>query len=427
MMISILVPLFLGVPIAVTLGGSGLVWLVILNPAHLRGAGYALWNIADNYILISVPLFLLMGEIIQRSDIAQRFYRAMSLWLRWLPGGLLHANIGACGVFSAVSGSSVATAATIGTAAIPNLMALGYDRRLIFGTLAAGGTLGILIPPSIPLIIYAALVEVSLGRLFIAAAVPGLMMLVLFAAYIGWRAWRDPAVSPPVPLDETRTRRRELLGSIGDVLPVLAIILVVLGGIYFGWATPTEVAALGVLIALVVAAAYRRLTWTVIRESVVAAVTFTSMLMFVIIGAHIFSYALFAWGMTREATSWVADLAVAPVVVLGVIVLIYLVLGMFIDALSMMVLTLSVVFPIVTGLGYDPVWFGVVLVMLLEIGLITPPVGINLYTIQGLIPGLTNVLEVARGALPFVLLLLIGVGLLVAFPDIALWLPRQMY
>lgn len=427
MALTILVPLFLGIPIAVTLGGSGLLWLLLLDPAHLRGAGYALWNTADNYILISVPLFLLMGEIVQRADIAQRFYRAMGLWLRWLPGGLLHANVGACAVFSAVSGSSVATAATIGTAAIPNLQDLRYDKRMILGTLAAGGTLGILIPPSIPLIIYAALVEVSLGRLFIAAAIPGLVMVGLFTLYIMWRALRDPSLAPMVPTEGGRGLGREMFASLGDVLPVLLIIAVVLGGIYFGWATPTEVAALGVLIALVVAAAYGQLSWAMFRDSVTTAVTFTAMLMFVIIGAQIFSYSLFAWGVAREVATWVAALSVPPVVVLGYIVAMYLVLGMFIDALSMMVLTLSVVFPIITGLGYDPVWFGVVLVILLEIGLITPPVGINLYTIQGLVPGLASVLEVAMGALPFVVLLLIGVALLVVFPGLALWLPAQMY
>ncbi len=422
--LTVLLPLVIGVPIAVTLGGSGLLWIALLDPNLLRGAGHAVWNTAENYVLISIPLFILMGELIERANFANRFYDAVSLWLRPIPGGLLHANIAACSLFSAVSGSSVATAATIGKAAIPSLERLKYDRRLTLGSLAAGGTLGILIPPSIPLIIYAALVEVSLGQLVVAAIIPGVMMALIFSGYLWIMAWRRPEMAPRLG---GRPDVAALLRSLGAMLPLFFIIGIILCGIYFGWATPTEVAALGVLAAAGLALIQRQLTWPVIRDSVVATVRFTAMLMLVIIGAQIFSFAIFSWGVNYDISDWIAGLEYPRLAILGVVIAIYLLLGMFIDAISMMVLTLSVVFPIILKLEYDPIWFGIVLVILLEIGLITPPVGMNLYTIQALDPARISLGEVTRGALPFVGLLLAGIALLIAFPSIALWLPSLMF
>ena len=427
MAISILLPLLLGVPIAVALGAPGLLWLLWLDPenlAYVRGAANALWNTAENYTLMSVPLFILMGELMQRTDISRRFYHAVSACLWRLPGGALHSNIATCAVLSAVSGSSVATAAMVGAAAIPSLLELKYDRKLIFGTLAAGGTLGVLIPPSIPLIIYAALVEQSVGQLFIGALIPGLMMAGLFFLYVLWRSWRlGRAGAPnPQPVVEMSTLR-----IVADMAPFGSIFAVVFGGLYMGWATPTEIAGVGVLIALVTALVYRQLRWSAIWDALVSSVNVTSVIMFVVIGAQIFSYALFSWGVTRSVAEWTAGLPYPAVAILGCIIVMYLILGMFIDSISMMVLTLGVVFPVITNLGYDPIWFGVVLVLLIEIGLITPPVGINLFTIQAVVPNQTTVMEVARGSLPFVFLLLGGVGLLVLFPELVLWLPRTAF
>ena len=424
--LSILLPLVLGIPIAVSLGAAGVAWLVALDPErliYLKGVANALWNTADNYTLMSVPLFILMGELMQRSDVSRRFYFAVSHFLRWLPGGALHSNIAACAVLSAVSGSSVATAAMVGAAAIPSLMQLRYDRRMIFGTLAAGGTLGVLIPPSIPLIIYAALVEESVGRLFLAAVVPGVLMTAIFILYVLWRNWglrRDDAQT--LGYGDVSN-----LALLVDIMPFAAILTCILGGLYLGWATPTEVAGLGAAVALATAAAYGNLNLRLIRESVVSTVRVTATIMFVVIGAQIFSYALFSWGVTHAVSEWTSGLEVAPIVVLLGLIVMYLILGMFIDPISMMVLTLGVVFPVIVSLGYDPIWFGVLLVLLIEIGLITPPVGINLFTIQSIVPGLTTVGEVARGAFPFVLLLLLGIALIVAFPEIVLWLPRMAY
>jgi len=428
MALSIVVPLLLGFPIAAALGIPGLLWLVWLEPVNLvyvRGAANALWNTAENYTLLSVPLFILMGEIMQRTDVSRRFYRAISACLWRLPGGALHANIATCSVMSAVSGSSVATAAMVGAAAIPSLIQLNYDRRLIFGTLAAGGTLGVLIPPSIPLIIYAALVEESVGKLFMGALIPGLLMAALFFLYVLLRGWmmQRTGEAKPLRLEDAPSG----LAIVGDMLPFAAIFAVVLGGLYLGWATPTEVAGIGVMIALATAAAYGQFRFAALWEALQSAASVTAIILFVVVGAQMFSYALFSWGVTRAVAEWTAELPVPPLVLFGCIVVMYLILGMFIDSISMMVLTLGVVFPVILQLGYDPVWFGVVLVILIEIGLITPPVGINLFTIQAVVPNLTTVMEVARGSLPFVFILLTGIVLLVAFPELVLWLPRVAF
>ncbi len=425
MTLTLLVPLLVGIPIAVALGGSGLIWLIALDPNYLRGVGHSIWNGATSEVLTSVPLFILMGELVQRSGLASRFYDAVSLWLRRLPGGLFHANIAATSVFSAVSGSSVATAATIGMVALPNLERLNYDRRMTLGSLAAGGTLGILIPPSIPLIVYGALVETSVGKLFMAALLPGIVMALIFSLYIAIKVLLRPGLAPRATGPGPTLAQR--LTSLGQMAPLLLVVVVILGGIYLGWTTTTEAAASGTLVTCLMALVQGRLRWAMLRDSLVSAIRFTSMLMFVIFGAQVFSFAVFSWGITGEMGRWIGGLDYPPLAILMIILLIYLVLGMFIDALSIMIMTLSILYPIILQLHYDPIWFGVVLVLLLEIGLITPPVGLNLYTIQALQPGRVAMKEVSLGAFPFVLLLLAGVALLIAFPDIALWLPRQMF
>ncbi len=425
MTLTLLAPLLVGIPIAIALGGSGLIWLIALDPNYLRGVGHAIWNGATSDVLTAVPLFILMGELVQRTGLASRFYDAVSLWLRRLPGGLFHANIAATSVFSAVSGSSVATAATIGMVALPNLERLKYDRRMTLGSLAAGGTLGILIPPSIPLIIYGALVETSVGKLFVAALLPGVAMALLFSGYIAVKVLLRPGLAPRAAAQPPTLRER--LHSLAQMAPLLVVVVMILGGIYLGWTTTSEAAALGTLATLLMAALQRRLRWAMVRDSLISAIRFTAMLMFVILGAQIFSFAVFSWGITSEMGRWIGGLDYPPLAILLIIAAIYLVLGMFIDALSIMIMTLSILYPIIVQLHYDPIWFGVVLVILLEIGLITPPVGLNLYTIQALQPGKVSIKEVSAGAFPFVLLLLAGVALLIAFPDIALWLPRQMF
>ncbi|MCW5886845.1 MAG: TRAP transporter large permease subunit [Anaerolineales bacterium] len=424
MFAGLIVALVAGLPIAVALGGVGLIAVALLNPMVLAGAAHAVWNSTNSYTLVAVPLFILMGNVIQRSELSLRFYRAVVIWLRWLPGGLLHAAIAATGVFSAISGSSVATAATIGAATIPDLKRLGYNMRLSAGTLAAGGTLGILIPPSVALIIYGALAEVSVGKLFLAGVIPGIAYLAMFSFYILVRSLLNPQLAPPVRTGE-RIPAAERLHSVFDMLPVLLIMILVLLSIYLGWATPTEVAAVGSGISILVGFVLGRLTMDGLRDCITETVRFTSMILFVIVGAQIFSYALFSWNITHLAVEHVLGSNLSPHGVLAIIVGVYLVLGLFIDAISMMILTLGVVYPIITNLGFDPIWFGIVLVILLEIGLISPPVGMNLYTIRAMVPE-QSLTSVALGSLPFVVILLSGVVILVLFPEIALWLPNAM-
>jgi tripartite ATP-independent transporter DctM subunit len=412
--------LVLGLPIGLVLGATGLFWLTVKNPVLLGGAARAVMNLSTSDVLLSLPLFILMGLIVQKSDVARKFYSAVALWLRGLPGGLLHTNIAVCSMFSAISGSSVATAATVGSTAIPTLLNLKYDKKLMSGSLAAGGTLGILIPPSIPLIVYGATVQESIGQLFIAATMPALMMIGLFSIYILIRALLNPGLAPVPP--QARITTGERLRSILDLLPLTVVAVVVIGGIYRGWTTATEAAALGLATATLVAAVTRSLTLRMLREALLEAVSLTAVLMFIVVGATVFSFAIFSWSINSTMANMVADLPLSPLTIMLMIAALYVVLGMFIDPLSLLLMTVSVMVPIIVELGYDPIWFGVVLVILIEIGMITPPVGMNLFTIQAISPrGALSIREVSAGSLPFVGLMMILCIILILFPGIVLW------
>lgn len=412
-----------GVWIAFALGMVGMIGLYVYSGGSpFAIIGFVGWNTINSFVLIAVPLFIFMGEIIFRSGLSMRLYRALWAWLHRLPGGLLQSNILACTIFAAISGSSVATAATIGTVAIPEMKRRGYDLKMIFGSLAAGGTLGILIPPSIAFIIYGAMVQESVADLFIAGVVPGLMLSGIFMAYIALRVAFQPHLAPTV--QEQVTWRARLL-AIRDSIPVLALMALVLGGIYTGVATPTEAAALGATGAIIVSLVYRELNLQALRESAMGTVRTTCMLLFIIVGAQIMSFSLVNANIPRQLTGWLASLNISDLMLLILIYLLYTVLGMFIDGLSMMLLTLPIIYPVVLHLGLNPIWFGVVLVILIELGLITPPVGLNLYVIHG-ISGGRPISEVIIGSLPYTFLMLLGLALLTAFPDLALWLPAQM-
>lgn len=416
MIAGLIVLLLWGVPVAMALGIVGIVGIVANNPAYLLGVGHAVWNTVDNYVLLSVPLFVLMGELFQRSNLAMKFYRAACLWIAWLPGGLLHSNIAACSIFAAVSGSSVATAATIGSIAIPEMDRQGYNRRKVMGSLAAGGTLGILIPPSIPLILYGAIVEASVGKLFMAGIFPGILLTLAFSAYI--------LLSNLKKGSYPRAERFDLkpaIASIGDLIPLAVLIFVVLGSIYMGIATATEAAAVGVLGTLGLTLYYKSFSWPMLLESVRSTTRFTSIILFIVIGAQIFSYSMFNFGATEDIKDWVVTLKADPLLIVGGVLVVYLILGMFVDAISMMVLTLAFTHPLVLAMGYDTIWFGIVLVITLEIGLITPPVGLNLFTIQTVAPKGVKVSEIAAGSLPYVLIMIGALAVFTLFPQIILW------
>jgi len=416
-MVVLLVLLFaIGVPVAVALGTVGIVGILMIGPRYLPAVGNAVWNTMDNYVLLSVPLFVLMGELFQRSNLAFAFYRAASRWVAWLPGGLLHSNIFACSLFSAISGSSVATAATIGAIAVPEMERLGYNRRKVFGSLAAGGTLGILIPPSIPLILYAALVDASVGKLFAAAIVPGVMLTICFLLHI--------LVSSLLVRSGPAAERfvlREALAAVGDLIPIALLIVVVLGSIYLGIATPTEAAAVGVCGTILLMLGFRVFRWSHFLEAVKNTTRFTGLIFFIVIGAQIFSFAVFRSGAPRELQDWIAQVEPSPALLLTGIMVAYLILGMFVDAISIMVLTVSIVHPLIVAIGYDTIWFGVVLVVTLEIGLITPPLGLNLFTIQATTRGAATIGEISKGALPYVCIMILFLAALTAFPQLVLW------
>ncbi|MGE0716787.1 MAG: TRAP transporter large permease [Alphaproteobacteria bacterium] len=417
-----LVLLLGGVWIAVSLGAAGVFGLWLVKPALLGGLESVVWNTVNSFVLTAVPLFLFMGAVILHSGISVRFYRSLSLWLNRVPGGLAQANIAACSIFSALCGSSVATAAAVGSIAIPEMKKRGYGIRPTTGTLAAGGTLGILIPPSIPFIIYGSTVGESVGKLFIAGIVPGFLMAGIFMVFLAIQARFIPE---QLPSTSERVPWGLRLRALGDLIPVVALIALVMGGIYAGVMTPTEAAGVGAAGAMAVAALYGGLSLDVLRRSLLDAVRTNAMILFIVVGAQIISFALVSAGIPRAIVAGINALGAAPYVILLLVVIMYLVLGCLVDALSLMLLTLPVVHPIMMAAGFDPVWFGVILVILLEIGLVTPPVGMNLFVIQGMAE--TSLGEVARGSLPYVLLLLAGVGMLTAFPGIALWLPQQLY
>jgi C4-dicarboxylate transporter DctM subunit len=420
---SLAIMLMVGQWTAFALGITGVLVLYLSKGVIGLGAlSSVVWNNANSYILIAVPMFLLMGEIILRSGVSGHFYRGVVVLLGRLPGGLLHANIASCAVFSAVSGSSVATAATVGTVAIPEMLKRGYEPKTVFGSLAAGGTLGILIPPSIIMVLYGALVEESIARLFMAGVLPGLLMAGVFMVFIAVLLLIKPHFAPP---REARDGQGSRIADVVHILPVVGLLIVVLGGIYAGIATPTEAAAIGAAGAIVLAVGYGNFTRRVFTESLMATVKTTCMVTLIIIGAQILSTALTYSGVSRSVSEWILGMGLSKWEFFLVLVVLYLVLGCFVDGISMIYMTLPVLLPVVKAFGFDLVWFGVVLTVLIELGQITPPVGLNLFTIHA-ISGGAKFSEVAIGSFPYVFLMLFVILLLAVWPEIALWLPMTM-
>ncbi|MGE0769755.1 MAG: TRAP transporter large permease, partial [Hyphomicrobiaceae bacterium] len=417
--------LLIGQWTALALGSVGVLVLYLSKGLlGLQALSSVIWNNSASYILIAVPMFLLMGEVILRSGVSTYFYRGVVVLLGWLPGGLLHANILSCAIFSAVSGSSVATAATVGTVAIPEMKRHNYEPRMIFGSLAAGGTLGILIPPSIVMVLYGALVEESIAKLFMAGIGPGLALSLLFMVYIATRLLLNPRLAPrpEVTAEGVSGPSRS---DVIHVFPVLALLVAVLGGIYIGFSTPTEAAAVGAAGALLLAALYGNLTMPVFNEAVMSTVKTTCMVIFIIIGAQILSTALTYSGASRAISEWVLSLGLGKWQFFLVLVVLYLALGCFVDGISMIYMTLPVLLPLIKSFGFDLIWFGIVLTILIELGQITPPVGLNLFTIHA-ISGGASFSEVVKGSIPYVILMLIMILVLAVFPDLALWLPTTM-
>lgn len=419
-MILLLVLIGLSIPVGAALGVLGLILDPLFSMLPLsRALGEVSWGTSTEFLLVAIPLFIMLGEVLLRAGFAERMYNAMSMWLAWLPGGLMHANIGASTLFSATSGSSVATAATVGTVAIPQIRRYGYNEPLFLGSIAAGGTLGILIPPSINLVIYGVLTNSSVPKLYLAGIIPGFALALLFMVTIVIACLLRPSWGGR----KVSASWAERIASLVHLLPPLGIFLLVVGSIYAGLATPTEAAALGVLGALILAAIHRRLTFAMLREVLEGTMRSTAMIMLIVVAAAFLNFVMSATGLTTALTNSITGLGLSPAWMLLVVIVFYLVLGCFMETLSMMITTIPIIAPIMIALGYDPIWLGIVIVMLVEAALITPPVGMNLFVVQSLRKaGSMN--AVIIGSLPFVASLFVLLALISLFPDLALWLPR---
>jgi len=416
--------MFMGLHVGIAMLASGILGAVIyFGPPVLLSFGTNLWAVMNDFLLTTIPLFVLLGELLLRAGITRNMYDSLADWLSRLPGGLLHTNIGACAMFSAVSGSSVATAATIGTVALDEFERRDYNEPLVLGTIAAGATLGILIPPSVNLIIYGALTNTSIGKLFAAGILPGLLLTLIFMAIIAGLVILRPTLAERVTTVAPRAQR---LRRLRFLLPPLMIFVVVMGAIYGGWATPTEAAAIGVVLAFGLAWSNGALSFAMLHAAFIATIKTSAMLLFIITAAFYLNFIVGLLGVPQAMSAAITELGLGPTQMILILVLFYLIMGCFLETLSMMVGTIPVVMPVILHLGIDPVWFGIFLVIMMELALITPPVGMNLYVVQG-VRGRGELADVYRGILPFVVAMLLMVGLIIALPGIVTLLPEWLY
>jgi tripartite ATP-independent transporter DctM subunit len=420
--IGLLALLTLSIPVGIVLFLLGFGIDAFFSPFPLiKGLGNLVWSTSNNATLIAIPFFVLLGEILVRSGIAAKTYAALDRWVSWLPGGLVHANVATSTMFSAISGSSVATAATVATVAMPQAEKLGYDAKLFSGAIAAGGTLGIMIPPSINLIVYGFLTQSSIPQLFLAGLLPGLLLALGFMMMTVIICMIRP---------ELGGMRRvfpigEMIRALVQLVPIIILFGAIVGTIYKGWATPTEAAAVGVAGAILIAACFGGVSLQMISDSVVGTIKITSMIMLVVIGASFLNFTLASAGLGSELKSILDGLGLSPLMTILVVVCIYIVLGFFIETLSLMVVTIPIIVPLIVEQGFDVVWFGILMIVLIEMALISPPVGLNLYVVQGARKS-GKMSEVMLGTIPFVIVMLIMVAALIAFPDIALFLPSSL-
>lgn len=418
--VVLLLLLALGVPVAFSLLGSSVVgFLLFLDPAQITVMGPTLFGSVNDSVVAAVPLFILMGELFARSRLSSSTYQSLSGLVGRLPGGLLHSNIAACAVFAAASGSSVGTAAAMGRAATPELNSRGYPRAMTYGSLAAGGTLGILIPPSLALIIYGVLTGTSIGQLFIAGLVPGLLLATLFSAVIVVLAmtwYRDD-----MPVDAARGVLERLRGIVG-LIPLLLVVVLVLGSLYFGIATPTESGAVGVAGMAAVAGIGWKLPWRDVLAALRDAVALTGMILTILMSAALMSYIFAISGIAGRLADAAAAFEGSEFLILLAMGVVFLLLGMFLDPISVLALVLPVAFPISQALGFDPLWFGIFVTVNVELGLITPPIGLNLFILKSVDPT-SKWDQVIRGAMPFAAVMVLFLVLLTIVPELATALP----
>jgi C4-dicarboxylate transporter DctM subunit len=411
-----------GVWIGLTLSGVAWIGMQLFSS---RPAGDAMavtiWGSASSWTLTALPLFVWMGEILFRTRLSNDMFKGLAPWMQSLPGRLLHTNVAGCTIFAAVSGSSAATCATIGKMTLPELSRRGYPEHMIVGTLAGASTLGLLIPPSIIMIVYGVTAEVSIARLFIAGVLPGLMLALLFSGYIAAWALANPGKIPAA--DQTLTFMQKLAES-RSLIPVVLLISAVLGSIYTGIATATEAAAVGVVGSLVISAVQGSLNWQSFRDSLMGATRLYCMIALILAGAAFLTLSMGYIGLPRHLAEWIASLGLTQGQLIAALAVFYIILGCFLDGISMVVLTMGVIMPTVTKAGIDPIWFGIFIVLVVEMAQITPPVGFNLFVLQGMTG--RELTWIAKVTIPMFLLMCVGVLLIYVFPGIVTWLPQQM-
>ena len=409
--------------LALIMMGIVIVWIVMGVGAE-RMFGFLVWSTLTSFPLAAIPLFVFMGEMLNRSGVSQRAYTAVAPIMNHFPGGLLHTNVVAGAIFAAASGSSIAGTVTIGTIALANMEARGYDRAISIGSVGAAGTLGILIPPSIALIIYGLLTMQSVGRLFLGGIIPGIMLTALYMGYIMVRVLINPKLAPSTAA-EFQPWGRSLLKLL-DAWPIFLLSILVLGSIYAGVATPTEAAGVGALVAILLAAGYRGLNWQMFKAVTLATIKTSCFTVLLYMSARVMGILLTNLGVFMELTEWVVALPVPPIGVLLAIIVTWLILGCFMSGAAAIVITVPIYFPIIVALGYDPIWFGVMCVLPHECGMLTPPVGSILYVLHSLRPDV-SFWVVVKGCMQFFCIILVGIAILIIFPQLATWLPNLAF
>ena len=414
----------LGSSIWIGLALMGVAW-VGMEMFTVRPAGDAMittiWTGASSWTLTALPLFIWMGEILYRTRLSQDMFRGLAPWMAKLPGGLLHTNIAGCTIFAAVSGSSAATLTTVGKMSIPELRKRGYPEYMIVGTLAGAATLGLMIPPSLTLIVYGVSINESIIKLFMAGILPGLVLAGLFTSYIvAWHYIRPdqrPAPEPSMPL-------REMIAESRFLIPVLLLVFAVIGSMYFGWATATEAAAVGVLGSLTLAMFQKSLTFNAFLESLMGATRTSAMIALILMGAAFLSLSMGFTGLPRALAAWIDKMQLSPITLIAALTLFYIVLGMFLDGISSVVLTMAIVEPMIRQAGIDVIWFGIFIVVVVEMAQVTPPIGFNLFVLQGMTRH--EIGYISKTAIPMVCLMLLMIVILVMFPALATWLPENI-
>jgi C4-dicarboxylate transporter, DctM subunit len=421
--LAFLVLVFVGLPIGFSLGAVGLIgFLVLLSPGEMMQIGNICLDLTTSETLIVIPMFLLMGHIISESDVAEDFYNAVYSWLYWVPGSLAACSTITAAGFSAICGSSTAAAAMIGSVSIPPMLKRNYNKRLACGVVTSGGALGILIPPSLAFIIYGFLTGTSIPGLFIAGILPGVLITALMVAGSIISVWLKPSLAPEPEKPSLAERWRTLPRAI----PLLVLASFVSVFLYLGIATVTEVAALGVVVAFLIGFLLRRLTLGKLKKILLATVRTTGMIVLIVIGGVILSFVLTSIGIPHRLAKDISGLSINPWVILVAISVMFLILGCFLDAISIQVVTIPFIFPVVMNLGIDPIWFGVIVIINMEMGLLTPPVGVNLFALAGVVDSRVSMKDIIVGSLYFEVFLALGLALTILFPQLALWLPRKL-